>query len=147
MKCLYCGAELENGSGFCGVCGNPVYSVDTTTVTPTEKKKNPGLVLGIISMALSIISLLIALPCSCCLYTAIPALVIGAIFAIVGLILAIIGKKKSSSAGCKNAMAVVGIILSIITLVCVLLSIIGFILMIVLGIGGGLFDILLAEVL
>ena len=131
---------------FCEKCGNPLTeegvcpacAANAEPVTPVEEpivveapiveeavveapQTNPGKTMGIISMILGIFSLLSGTVCSCLLAClgGIPAM----ITSIVGIVLAIIGMKKSKAAGCKNTMALVGLILSIVTIVIILVFI------------------------
>ena len=142
MNCSFCGAELENGSSFCGVCGNSTYSVGYTPVAVVEKKKNPGFVFGLISLIcgiVAVLSVLAGLPYCCCVYVAVPVMIgggiLGTILAIVSIVLAIIGLKKSKAGGFKNAMAIVGIILSVLAMVFIVIEIVGCVLLLALGLG------------
>ena len=128
MFCEKCGNPLTE-EGVCQACAaneQPAEIIEETIVEETiveeaaveVPQKNPGKAMGIISMILGIVSLLGGSVCSCLLAClgGFPSL----IGAVVGIILSIIGMKKSKAAGCKNTMAVVGLILNILTIVVVL---------------------------
>ena len=107
MKCTFCGAELNDDAVFCTECGRAVEIASE----PAKPEKNPGKVLGIISMILGILAPVVyCASCSLASIVAVP-------FALVSFILALIGKKKSKAAGYKNGMAKVGLILSLLTII------------------------------
>jgi hypothetical protein len=93
--CRKCGVEVNYGAAVCIQCGEAIgYTVNTS-------KPNPGTGLGIAAMVLGILSLLIPF---------------GFIFAIVGLALGVVSKKKSIEAECPYGMATTGIVCSVIAL-------------------------------
>ncbi len=96
----------------------PVYNA-VVTEQPT---KDPGKVFGIIALVVGILSLPLSSVCVCTCSCFGPS--IGLVLAIVGAILGFIGKKKSKEAGFKNTLALVGMILSIASIVIGLLTIV-----------------------
>jgi len=79
----------------------PAPAAAPVTAAPVAVAENPGKTLGIVSLVLSILG-----------------------FGLIGLIVGIIGKKKSSAVGQKNVLALVGIILGILNVVATTLFII-----------------------
>ena len=83
---------------------------------PKVTAVDPGKGMGVAALVLGIIGLVTGTVCNCgCACTIFGVFISGPIailLAIVGLILGIIGMKKSKTAGFKNTMALVGIILS-----------------------------------
>ena len=140
MKCTFCGAELNDDVMFCTECGRAVEAAPAEPAEAFVKaEKNPGKILGLVAMLLAIASIVLpvlSIGCSCIPYVG--ALAMGIIdflcliIAIVGLILAIVAKKKSKAAGHKNAMATVALILSIIHLAFVVIGIVIGVLLVVL---------------
>lgn len=115
MFCTKCGTTLTE-DGVCPICDSVS---DEITVDNGAPAGNPGKTLGIVSLILGIVSLVLGLPCSCacaCLGSVLPFLC-----SVGGIVTGAIGMKKSSDAGLKNTMAIVGLILSIVAIVvCVL---------------------------
>ena len=159
MKCNVCGKEVAEGLRFCDVCGAeleapkaeptpvaepaPVVEPVTTPVDnkPEQPKKNPGNGLGLASLIVGIASIVVTsiLWCVCgtmMLFFVPP--IVQIICGIVGLILAVIGMKKSKAAGMKNVMAIIGLILGILSVVSAVLATIAMILILVLGLGAGI---------
>lgn len=97
--CQKCGKEISETAAVCIHCGEAIKTAESVN---TVIKNNPGKGFGIASMILGI--------CSLC----IPY--VGILGAIVGLILGVIGKKKSLEAGMPSGMATAGIVMSIIAL-------------------------------
>lgn len=116
MFCTKCGSTLSE-NGVCPVCNPVAEEIVVDGFAPVGS--NPGKTLGIVSLILGIVSLVLGLPCSCacaCLGSLLPFLC-----SIGGIVTGAIGMKKSSEAGLKNTLAVVGLILSIVAIiVCVL---------------------------
>lgn len=116
MFCTKCGTTLTE-DGVCPVCNPAVEEIAVDGVAAPAA--NPGKVLGIVSLILGIVSLVLGLPCSCacaCLGSFLPFCC-----SIGGIITGALGMKKSSDAGMKNTLALVGLILSIVAvIVCVL---------------------------
>ena len=122
MKCNICGAELAENATCCDICGAAVVADTLGSSFGELPAKNPGKVLGILSLIFGIIAIVLGTICSCscaCLGSILPA-----IFAIVGVILGIIGMSKSKAAGFSNPLALVGLILSGVAIVIMLLFII-----------------------
>lgn len=132
MNCPHCGSEYVEGK-FCNVCGADLEVTAEETVLPTDDSvieqptevaetvstENPGKVFGIISLALGIVSVLLSTICSClfsCLGGILPC-----ILAIAGLALGFVGLSKSKAAGHKNILALIGMILSGVSIGIVLL--------------------------
>ena len=115
MICKVCGMEVESGE-FCPHCGAQMEIPVNTTV------EDPGKKLGLIALILGICALVLGSACSCSC-ALLGSLLPGAA-AIVGIVLGIMGMKKSSAAGCKNTLALIGIILSGVALVVMLVFII-----------------------
>lgn len=115
MFCTKCGTTLTE-DGVCPVCDCVSEEIAVDDGAPAG---NPGKVLGIVSLILGIVSLVLGLPCSCacaCLGSILPFLC-----SVGGIVTGALGMKKSSEAGMKNTLAVVGLILSIVAIVvCVL---------------------------
>lgn len=112
MFCTNCGTTLTE-DGVCPVC-NPVTE-EIVVDDVAAPAVNPGKTLGLISMILGIASLVLGLPCSCvcaCLGSLLPFCC-----SVGGIITGALGMKKSSYAGMKNTMALVGLILSIVAIV------------------------------
>ena len=123
-------SQIADDAEFCPVCGSPVSAgtpayADPAFVDPTyveEPKKNPGKVLGLIGLILSIVGLVFGaiLSCTCaCLGGIIPL-----IMAIVGLVLGIVGMLQSKKAGFKNTSGLVAIIVGAIAIVVIIINII-----------------------
>ena len=143
MYCNNCGNANAEGR-FCDICGAELVSEygDTELLTeepavqsgyaPTSAPVNvsdPGKTLGKIGMILGIIGAVLSVVC--CVFN-----VYGICFpfAVAGLILSIIGSKKSKAVGITNKNAKIGLILSIIALVMYVLMTIAFVVIYVLGI-------------
>ena len=160
MFCQNCGTENPEGSAFCKGCGSalkiapapaaepvvepvaatPVTEIpnDTQTNYTPVPTKDPGKGFGITAMIMGILSL-VTTGC-CCMCVAYLSPLLGLPFAILGLIFGIIGHKKSKSVGLKNAMAMVGIITSVVCLViCLVLGVL-FLLYMVFGISMAIFE-------
>lgn len=136
MICKNCGNEVADGFLYCTTCGaqldasepQPAYEdtgikepapqpmADTGKLpdlnTDNQPVNDPGKVMGIIGMILGIAAILLSLSVFCCAYASPLASAAG----IAGVVLSIIAKKKSASAGIKNGMAGLGMILSIVGL-------------------------------
>ena len=161
IYCKQCNSEVPTGD-VCPNCGTIVDYQVLDKEGKEVKPKNPGNVLGIVSLILGCLSLVFPLGCCMCacfstlfstiipvtgmLASIIQIVLIGIslVLGIIGLILAIIGKKKSKAVNMKNTMATVGLITSIFgiafAVVGIVLVIIGFIA----GIGLGVLGIALA---
>lgn len=138
MYCKNCGNPNAEGR-FCDVCGAEITSepivVDAQNVVDTENVINntpvvdPGKTLGKIGMILGIIGAILSVVC--CIFN-----VYGICFpfGVAGLILSIIGSKKSKAVGITNKNAKIGLILSIIALVMYVLMTIAFFIIYVAGI-------------
>ena len=158
MKCKICGSEVAEGLRFCNECGaevempkvaEPAPVVDPAPnpesapeqSQPEQPQKNPGKGLGIAALIIGIASWLVLSPlyCGCSFMSLgfIPA-ILEIILGVVGLILAIIGMKKSKAVGMKNVMAVIGLILGILHIVGGVAMIVISILVVVLGAGTGI---------
>ncbi|MBR5515816.1 MAG: zinc-ribbon domain-containing protein [Clostridia bacterium] len=137
MICKNCGNEVVDGASFCAACGSSVEYENEETVradsyeqvnvevegvdaadVPAEVQ-DPGKTMGIVSLILGIVSILSSC-CSaaCCLGYISPT------FAIAGIIVGILGKKKSAEVEINNKMALVGMILSIVSFVLYIVAII-----------------------
>lgn len=156
MKCNICGAELEKNAVFCETCGSAVINsaVDESTdealvgeLLSDKPAKNPGKGLGIAGMIVAIVSVL-PFACCCCPYTVwigIIGMIVSLACAVTGLILSIIGMKKSKAVGLKNVFATVGLIISCVALaLCavvltlIIIAVIGYVLLILLGLGSSI---------
>lgn len=123
MICKNCGTELEEGVAFCSNCGTPVPAPEPApepapvevveTVAPQQEVVDPGKGLGTVAMILGIAGLVMSLVTFCCGYAG----AVSSPLCIVGLILSIVAKKKSASAGFNNGAANIALILSILGLV------------------------------
>lgn len=131
MYCNNCGNANAEGK-FCDVCGAEISSepvvVNPENVIETTPASDPGKVLGIVSMCLSIFGIV----CS-------PTMILSAAAIIAGLITGIIGKKKSKLAGYKNGFAIAGIIISAVGLALLAIGVLLLVLYIVLVVGLGAF--------
>ena len=119
MFCTKCGSTL-NENGYCPICDAPVSDpIDPELIFEQPPVgSNPGLGLGIAGMVLGILSVLSLICCCTCLtYSVFIVPVLAGLFGTIGLILSLMGKKKSQSAGFSNAFALVGLITSIVGLV------------------------------
>ncbi len=141
MFCVKCGAQIEDGTQFCPICGatqeppvqqpaaEPVYAQPVAAAAgeePGKKKAIIGLVLGIVSIVLS---------------GFFSTRVVGLILAIIGVVAAIIGmnmvkgaRAELTAAGidpASSGMAKAGKILCIIGLICAICAIIGSIIAII----------------
>jgi hypothetical protein len=121
MFCTNCGSQNADNATFCTNCGapfqqqTPVAPVAPPAYNPapayvpapvfSAPTKNPGIGFGVASLILGIISLILF----CFWYVSVPC-------ALIGLILAAVGKKSSSDAGMSNGLAVGGLVCSIIAL-------------------------------
>jgi hypothetical protein len=131
MFCTKCGSTLSE-NGVCPVCDVPVSDPINPELVFDQPPatSDPGKGLGITSMVLGIISVL-----SCTIFSCVAGTGVGGPLGIVGLILGVLGKKKSNAAGFSNGMATAGNITSIISIVLFALSIISLIVAIILGFG------------
>lgn len=145
MNCKNCGVIIEDGAAFCPNCGAaiqaeaPVYEQPAAPVAepvaepaapvyeqpvapvyeqpveaPQLVMEDPGKKQGTTAMILGIIAAALTLVCGCscgCFGLFIP-IVLG----VIGLIFGIKANKASKAAGFKNTQALVGIILSALTL-------------------------------
>ena len=145
MFCKNCGAQLSEGAAFCPNCGTavvkevaepvyqqpaepqqPVYSQPAEPQQPVYQqpvyqqpvyqpvvngapRSNPGKGMGIAALIMGIVS--------CCFFWIPYFNIICLMMSIAGLILSIIGLKKSKSAGASVGVSVAGLVLSIIGLV------------------------------
>ena len=98
--CQKCGKEISDTAVVCIHCGEAVKSALAVS-GGGQPPKNPGVGFSIASMVLGILSLV---PFS------------GVVTAIVGLVLGVVGKKKSNDAGMPSGMATAGIICSLVGL-------------------------------
>lgn len=150
--CNICGNMIPTGD-VCPNCGTIVDYQVLDSDGKEVKPKNPGNVLGIVSLILGCLSLVF--PLGCCMCSCISSLFslmipvtgmfalivqivlvgLSLVFGVVGLILAIIGKKKSKAVGMKNTMATIGLITSIFGLVISVALLVYLIICTVLGIG------------
>ena len=156
MKCNACGAELANNATVCDACGASVTPIEEALegeVLTNVPQKNPGKTLGIASFILALSSVVLPIlldSCCTCASLFLPFLVFGAIIPglirsigpVVGLILGIIGLKKSKAAGYKNGLALAGVIISAIliglTVLGIIIGVVLAILYFAFGIGAGL---------
>ena len=145
MFCKNCGAQLSEGAAFCPNCGTavvkevaepvyqqpaepqqPVYSQPAEPQQPVYQqpvyqqpvyqpvvngapRSNPGKGMGIAALIMGIVS--------CCFFWIPYFNIICLMMSIAGMILSIIGLKKSKSAGASAGISVAGLVLSIIGLV------------------------------
>lgn len=145
MFCKNCGAQLSEGAAFCPNCGTavvkevaepvyqqpaepqqPVYSQPAEPQQPVYQqlvyqqpvyqpvvngapRSNPGKGMGIAALIMGIVS--------CCFFWIPYFNIICLMMSIAGLILSIIGLKKSKSAGASVGVSVAGLVLSISCLV------------------------------
>ena len=145
MFCKNCGAQLSEGAAFCPNCGTavvkevaePVYQQPAEPQQPVYRqpaepqqpvyqqpvyqqpvyqpvvngapRSNPGKGMGIAALIMGIVS--------CCFFWIPYFNIICLMMSIAGLILSIIGLKKSKSAGASAGVSVAGLVLSIIGLV------------------------------
>ena len=119
MKCQYCDTELFESETVCPRCGMAVEENQPTVEIINEApKKDKGKIFGIISLALSIISIvfgtLFGYCCNCysLIFNFIPTII-----AIAGIALGVISVILSKKSGNKNILGTVGVILSIISIV------------------------------
>ena len=149
MKCTFCGAELNDDAMFCTECGRAIEAAPAEPAEAFVKaEKDPGKILGIIALILGIVAIalpIIAIPTFCCCgwILILVAEVISFVCAIAGIILGVLGSKKSAAAGYKNILAKIGMILSIVSaalvalaLVLVVIFLVIYILIVVLAAGG-----------
>ncbi|MBR6514086.1 MAG: zinc-ribbon domain-containing protein [Clostridia bacterium] len=109
MICKNCGALIEDEITVCPECGTAVEENEGGEIVAA---KDPGKALGIISLILGIVGV-VASPCTCtCFGGFLPF-----VASIVGIILGVIGGKKSTAAGFSNKLAKIGMILSIVGVV------------------------------
>ena len=69
MECKFCKTKLADDAIFCPECGKQVRDPDAAPEVVAEvvaPAKNPGKVLGIISMILGIVALVVCGPLNCC---------------------------------------------------------------------------------
>lgn len=118
MFCTKCGSTL-NENGYCPICDAPVSDpIDPELIFEQPPVvSNPGLGLGIAGMVFGILSVLSLICCTCPGYGLLIVPTLAGLFGIIGLILSLVGKKKSKSSGFNNAFALVGLITSIVGLV------------------------------
>lgn len=145
MFCKNCGAQLSEGAAFCPNCGTavvkevaePVYQQPAEPQQPVYRqpaepqqpvyqqpvyqqpvyqpvvngapRSNPGKGMGIAALIMGIVS--------CCFFWIPYFNIICLMMSIAGMILSIIGLKKSKSAGASAGVSVAGLVLSIIGLV------------------------------
>ncbi|MBE6685672.1 MAG: zinc-ribbon domain-containing protein [Ruminococcaceae bacterium] len=145
MFCKKCGAYNEDNATFCSGCGENLTKEDnlyTPEIIPETENSapssadDPGNTFGLISMIIGIAGTVIELGCCCCGTYGLIGQGFCFLAGIAGFVLGFLGNKKSKEAGFKNSKALVGIILSIIT---VLLFIVNIILTVAgLALGAGL---------
>ena len=133
MNCPYCNAEITAEEKICPVCGAPVNEevkqepaaeVKTEAAEAKDTKAvNPGKTLGIVGLILGIASILLWLT-SCCCYVSIVTVPLAFIVSLVGVILNASALKKSKKAGCKNVLALIGMILSAVILALAVISLV-----------------------
>lgn len=145
MFCKNCGAQLSEGAAFCPNCGTavvkevaePVYQQPAEPQQPVYRqpaepqqpvyqqpvyqqpvyqpvvngapRSNPGKGMGIAALIMGIVS--------CCFFWIPYFNIICLMMSIAGMILSIIGLKKSKSAGASAGISVAGLVLSIVGLV------------------------------
>ena len=145
MFCKNCGAQLSEGAAFCPNCGTavvkevaePVYQQPAEPQQPVYRqpaepqqpvyqqpvyqqpvyqpvvngapRSNPGKGMGIAALIMGIVS--------CCFFWIPYFNIICLMMSIAGLILSIIGLKKSKSAGASVGVSVAGLVLSIVGVV------------------------------
>lgn len=145
MFCKNCGAQLSEGAAFCPNCGTavvkevaePVYQQPAEPQQPVYRqpaepqqpvyqqpvyqqpvyqpvvngapRSNPGKGMGIAALIMGIVS--------CCFFWIPYFNIICLMMSIAGMILSIIGLKKSKSAGASAGVSVAGLVLSIVGLV------------------------------
>lgn len=145
MFCKNCGAQLSEGAAFCPNCGTavvkevaePVYQQPAEPQQPVYRqpaepqqpvyqqpvyqqpvyqpvvngapRSNPGKGMGIAALIMGIVS--------CCFFWIPYFNIICLMMSIAGMILSIVGLKKSKSAGASAGVSVAGLVLSIIGLV------------------------------
>lgn len=141
MFCKKCGFDVTDGE-FCPNCGTAVEkeeaqveaveeTVETTvdineTTVEEIAATDPGKTMGLIALILGIATAVMGLGCTCTCGLCGGSLPL--ILGIVGIVLSIIGMNSSKKAGFKNSKATIGLILSIVGLVCiVIVTIINFI--------------------
>ena len=145
MFCKNCGAQLSEGAAFCPNCGTavvkevaePVYQQPAEPQQPVYRqpaepqqpvyqqpvyqqpvyqpvvngapRSNPGKGMGIAALIMGIVS--------CCFFWIPYFNIICLMMSIAGMILSIVGLKKSKSAGASAGISVAGLVLSIVGLV------------------------------
>lgn len=124
VYCKNCGAEVPT-EDICPKCGTLVEGEVEVVQEVVEQipVKDPGKVLGIVSLILGIVSIV----GNCCTCIPVISWIVAfalPIFAIVGLILGIVGMKKSKKAGFKNTFAIIGLIISIVGIIIAIVSIV-----------------------
>ena len=111
MFCKNCGNNVEDAA-FCSICGAELKPAQEIPAAPAQLSGGAK-ALGIIGMIVSILGALLSIVCCAFPVYNLILLPIGGI----GLILSIIGMVLAKKQGCQNAMAVVGLILSIVVVV------------------------------
>lgn len=153
MKCTFCGSEVPAGQKVCPICGVEVEDTvaSSASVENSQKPKAkadksepvPGKVLGLVGMIIAIASLVLGFFGCCCCTWVVPVFTV---ISVVSLVLCIVAAAKAKKAGMKNVFAVVGIIVSAVSLAVMVISIVLWIASFFLNIGiagiGGLGEIL-----
>ena len=141
MLCKICNTENQPGATFCENCGATFELEAQVTESFSEEiscpDADPGKKLGLISMILGIVACVgMIAPCltTMCIFIPFANFIVPfiSIFLFIitlgsvvgGFVTGLIALKKSKAAGCKNTMAIVGIILSIVIFVIMIISII-----------------------
>lgn len=135
MVCPFCQTELSAGDKVCPTCGAPVTEapavqpkVEITYDESPVEAVDPGKKSGTVAMVLGIVAAVIAVMGCCCAYISFLPLPI----AIVGAIMSLVAMSKSKKAGFKNTNALVGLILSLVSLLLTLAMLIYIIIVIAL---------------
>ena len=155
MKCTFCGAELSDEATFCTECGKKLDIAPAENAeAPVKAKKKAGTGLGIVSLLLGLFALVfpvIAVPgflfgfivggnpiiIGIIYLVVIVVNVLGAVFGLLSLVLAIVGMMKGKKAGCKNVAAILGLVVALASVavwaVAIVLVILVFVVQIVAG--------------
>jgi|GEM_PF-2568376 len=152
MICKKCGSVISDDAKFCNFCGEAqeVVAQETYTEMPVQEdqplyaeepaKQGKGKGLAIASLVLGIVSVVLALAGICCCGAF--SWTLSIVPAIVGLILAIVAKKKGFTGGMVKAGLILNIIAIVVTAIILLVSVI---LIIVALAGGGGFESIMEE--
>lgn len=147
MKCEICQAEIPENEKVCPACGAPVAEapvaeepVKEAKAAPAAPAKNEGKTMGIVGMCLgigAIVLFVLGFLGGCCTMgiTVPVGAVVAFILAVVALILCIKAKSKSKKSGHGNVCAIIGFILSLITLIIIaLISVVVLIFVLIYGV-------------